>query len=312
MNIKKIRGIILALSAGIMWSFSGTCGQFIFSRYTVSATVLTAIRMLISGLILCILLFLTKRKKMFVIFKSKKDILRLIVFAVCGFTFCQVAYLTAIEYSNAGTATTLQYIASALVLVYMCIRNARKPDSYEVIAIFLSLLGTFLIASHGHIHTISLTMQGLFWGLISSWGYFFYLILPDNLVKKYDSWSITGYGLLIGGIVLCLITEIWKIKIPLDMTGYIAFTAIIIFGTIIPFPFIMQSIKDIGPIKASLLACIEPVSATVLSAVWLHTIFSLYDIIGMICILSTVIIVSIKKKPISVPSKKSHFTSKEG
>ncbi len=39
---------------------------------------------------------------------------------------CQYTYLAAIRYSNSATATVLQYMGQALILLWVCLR-ARKP-----------------------------------------------------------------------------------------------------------------------------------------------------------------------------------------
>jgi drug/metabolite transporter (DMT)-like permease len=45
-----------------------------------------------------------------------------------------------------------------------------------------------------------------------------------------------------------------------------------------------------------LLACIEPLSAAVLSVIWLQVSFGLEEWLGTLCILSTIMILSVVKK----------------
>lgn len=45
-----------------------------------------------------------------------------------------------------------------------------------------------------------------------------------------------------------------------------------------------------------MLACIEPVSATVISALWLHTSFTTVDIAGLALIVTAVLMLSRKGK----------------
>ena len=45
-----------------------------------------------------------------------------------------------------------------------------------------------------------------------------------------------------------------------------------------------------------MLACVEPVAATVISVVWLHVEFQMMDLLGFIFVLSTVFIVSLNQK----------------
>ncbi|MEG0217954.1 MAG: DMT family transporter, partial [Raoultibacter sp.] len=60
--------------------------------------------------------------------------------------------------------------------------------------------------------------------------------------------------------------------------------------------FYLQGIADAGPVRASLLCCVEPIAAMALSYVWLHTAVSVYDLIGCALILTMVFLVTQKEK----------------
>ena len=70
----------------------------------------------------------------------------------------------------------------------------------------------------------------------------------------------------------------------------------------------LKGISSIGPDKALLVGTLEPVSATIISFFWLHTSFTAADIIGFLCILGTVVILTCfekkesKRIPTSNPS----------
>ena len=50
------------------------------------------------------------------------------------------------------------------------------------------------------------------------------------------------------------------------------------------------------PSESSILGCIEPLSATILSVLWLNVSFGLPELIGTACIIFTVILLSFSKK----------------
>ena len=82
--------------------------------------------------------------------------------------------------------------------------------------------------------------------------------------------------------------------ISLPLVGAVA--GIVIFGTVLAYTFYLEGIHLIGATKASIISSIEPVAATVISAVWLGTEFSGADIIGFAMIISTVFIISLFSK----------------
>ena len=64
----------------------------------------------------------------------------------------------------------------------------------------------------------------------------------------------------------------------------------VIIGSVLSYTLYMQGVKDIGGVKASMIACIEPVSAVLFACLWLKSEFILIDILGFVLILSTVFI----------------------
>lgn len=67
-------------------------------------------------------------------------------------------------------------------------------------------------------------------------------------------------------------------------------------GTIFAYTLYLQGVADIGAVRASMLASIEPVSATLFSVFWLHTQFQWIDLVGFVCILATVFLLAKKEQ----------------
>ena len=51
-NPHALRGVVCAALGGVCWGFSGTCGQYLFSRFEVSSLWLTCVRLLAGGILL--------------------------------------------------------------------------------------------------------------------------------------------------------------------------------------------------------------------------------------------------------------------
>lgn len=64
-------------------------------------------------------------------------------FSVFGMAGCQLSYYTAVELSNAGTATVLQYTAPVMILAFEAVKDRRRPDNFEIAALIFALVGTF-------------------------------------------------------------------------------------------------------------------------------------------------------------------------
>ena len=101
---------------------------------------------------------------------------------------------------------------------------------------------------------------------------------------------------LIGGMVLQLVFKPWTMNVQIDSQVITAVVVIIIFGTILPFSMYLRGVVMAGANRAAMILNIEPLTAALLSAFWLGDKFHTMDIIGSICILSTIFMLSSRAK----------------
>ena len=288
-----LKGTLLTVVAGIAWGLSGTSGQYLMV-HGISALVLTNLRLLIAGGILMLLAYATAKDKMLAFLKDRKSLLSLLIFALIGLFLNQFAYLTAIQETNAGTATVLQYVCPVGILIYSCIKDKVAPTLGEIVSIILAIGGTFLIATHGQLDQLSITPTGLFWGLFSALTYALYIILPIALIKKWGSSLVIGVGMVIAGLIALPFTGVLQTAIPTSLDFLLAFAGIILIGTVFAYTAFLKGASLIGPVKSSLLASIEPISAVFFAFLIMDEQFYPIDFLGMAMILVAVTLISLK------------------
>lgn len=289
----SLKGTLLTVVAGIAWGLSGTSGQYLMAN-GISALVLTNLRLLIAGGILMLLAYATSKDKMMAFLTDRKSLLSLLIFALIGLFLNQFAYLTAIQETNAGTATVLQYVCPVGILIYSCIKDKVAPTLGEIVSIILAIGGTFLIATHGQLDQLSMTPTGLFWGLFSALTYALYIILPIALIKKWGSSLVIGVGMVIAGLVALPFTGVLQANIPTSFDFLLAFAGIILIGTVFAYTAFLKGASLIGPVKSSLLASIEPISAVFFAFLIMNEQFYPIDFLGMAMILFAVTLISLK------------------
>ena len=289
----SLKGTLLTVVAGIAWGLSGTSGQYLMV-HGISALVLTNLRLLIAGGILMLLAYATAKDRMLAFLNDRKSLLSLLIFALIGLFLNQFAYLTAIQETNAGTATVLQYVCPVGILIYSCIKDKVAPTLGEIVSIILAIGGTFLIATHGQLDQLSMTPAGLFWGLFSALTYALYIILPIALIKKWGSSLLIGVGMVIAGLVALPFTGVLQTAIPTSLDFLLAFDGIILIGTVFAYTAFLKGASLIGPVKSSLLASIEPISAVFFAFLIMNEQFYPIDFLGMAMILVAVTLISFK------------------
>ncbi len=289
----QVKGSLITLIAAICWGISGVSGQYLMA-HGVHVNLLSSLRLLIAGTILSLIALLTDRAKVRAVLSQKKDFLLLILFGIFGLMLNQYAYLQAIHYTNAGTATVLQYVTPVLILLFTCLVGRRLPSLIEVVAIVLAISGTYIMATHGQIGQLAVTPLGLFWGLLSAVTYSLYILLPAGIIRKHGSLPVIGPAMLIAGIFFSLFSQAWQYPVHINGAILLAYFGIIGIGTIIAYTLFLKGTAEIGAVKGSLIASVEPISAVFFSVLIMHDVFFPVDFIGMAAILSGVVLISLK------------------
>ena len=285
-------GMLSTFVGGTLWGINGVMGNYLFLNKNVTTPWLIPYRLILAGFLLLGYLYYKKGSKIFDVLKNPKDLFQIVLFGFIGMLGTQYTYFSAIQFSNAAIATVLTYFGPTLVLIYMCLREKRKPLKYEIVSICLSSFGVFLLATHGDITSLQISFKALFWGILSALSVVFYTVQPESLLKKYGASIVVAWGMMIGGIFIAFVTKPWNINVTFDFITFLVLMLIIVFGTIIAFILYLTGVNIIGPTKASIIACIEPVAATICAILFLGVSFGFLDLIGFICIISTIFIVA--------------------
>lgn len=279
------RGIICALAGGICWGFSANCAEVLMVLYDVPVLWMTPVRMACSAAFFLVFSLARHRTPLMRALRDPRGMLHLISYGIFGILLMQVTYLYAIEYAGAGTALTLEQIALVFIMLYVCVKGRRLPKRRELLGIFFAFIGVVFIATQGDITTLNVPLIALVWGLASAATMALYNILPLEPLKRFGTPVVNGIGMFFGALVCAVFTQPWSTEIELPPEGWLVFLGLIVIGTIVAYFLYVQGIKDAGPMRASLLACSEPVAGTFISALWIGTPITVWDLLGLAAII---------------------------
>ena len=291
-----VKGLIFALLAGIFWGITGPLGEYLFENKGVVPEWLVPYRMLVTGAVMLSALYMQKKGSIFDVWKSRKDAIQMIVYGIAGMLTVQYSFFAAVQASNGGTATVLQYTNPVMIVLYYTVFKRIRPTRREVLSVFMVLAGIFLLSTNGNIHTLVITPMGLTMGLLCGFFSCLYAMLLKNLLMKYDPTVVCGWGMLLGGLVLAVWKQPWRLGIGADMEVWGLFAVLIVLGTIIPFTMSLSAIPVIGAMYANVLGSIEPVVASLLTFFILGTTFGGFEIVGFALIIATILILTLQKQ----------------
>lgn len=284
------RGIVATLAGGVLWGLNGTVSKWLMDVYGMDPVWLACVRQLSACWLFLAAAAATSggRGQLREVWTSPRALLALLGVGVSSVLFTQVAYLEAISWTNSATATVMQSLGMALVLAYVCVRQARRPRRREALGLAMALVGTYLVATGGNPGQLSLPVEGLFWGLACATAAALLSIVPAGPMRRWGNFTVNGVAFLFSGVVLSAAYRPWEHMPALDAAGVAVLAACVVAGTFGAYALYLQGVRDAGSLRASLLGTIEPVTATVATVVMLGTSFSAADLVGFALIIAMV------------------------
>lgn len=291
----QLRGSLITLAGATCWGFSGCCGQFLFTEKGLDVLWVVPWRLLFSGLILMAVGFITAGKRNLTIFSNRKDAFYMVIFGLFGVLMSQCTYFFAVSTSNAATATVLQNLSPALILVVVCVIRRKRPTPTEAAAIALTMLGVFFIGTHGNFRQLQMTPQGLFWGLMAAVSATLYSTMSGSIIRRYGTCQVLGYAMTLGGIATCLTLRPWETPVVLDRGVLGGMFVVVVIGSAIAYGLFLTGVSIVGPLKGGIYASMEPISAIIISVVWLGSRFHFMDLAGFALILVGASLLALRK-----------------
>ncbi|WP_245526898.1 DMT family transporter [Coriobacterium glomerans] len=285
---RLVRGVLATLAGGSFWGLSGTSASFLFAFYKVDTAWLTCVRQVLAGLLFLVVILVRDRRRLIELWTTKRDRRVLYAFTLCGLLLNQFFYLWTVRITNPGTATVLQCLSLVFIMAFACVAAHRRPKRREIAGLALAFGGTFLIATGGSLDSMSIPPEGLVLGLVTALSAASMAIIPVRILPKYGSSIVTGSGMLCSGVVTSAFVQPWRDPPVLDPLGWQALAVLVVVGSFLAYFLYMQGVTDLGSVRASLLGTVEPVSATVTSAIVLGTVFAPTDIAGFVLIIAMV------------------------
>lgn len=168
----------------------------------------------------------------------------------------------------------------------------RRPRPAEVLSIVLALLGVFCLVTHGDPADMTVSAGAILAGVGSALCITIYNELGGPLLKKYPIVILQGWSFLLGGIVIGLLFHSWTIHYTPTAMGYLGIAFVVLVGNVLAFTTYMSGISMIGPEVGILYEFTEPVTAAVVTTLFLGSPFTPWDALGFVLIFLMMVLIS--------------------
>ncbi len=281
------------LLAGILW---GCIGIFVrrLNVLGISSMQIVALRALAAAVGMLIFLLVYDRKLLKI---RWKDLWCFLGTGLCSILFFNFCYFKAVTLTTMSVASVLLYTAPAFVMVLSFFLFKEKITVRKICALVMTVAGCALVTGLLGIGTNglsvgispeSITLSGLLYGLGAGIGYALYSIFSRFAMEKgYHTFTIIFYTFLITFVGCLFFTDIRPVgKLLVSSPENLFFC--ILFGllaTVIPYITYTIGLTYVENGVASILASIEPVTATLLGVILYHESMNFGNLAGLIIVL---------------------------
>lgn len=306
-----LRGYILALIAACGWSTGGILSNFLMTTpgpktahwliaplgISMDAAALSGARALLSTVILGLVLLVVNRSA----FKLKhpaRNLLFLIPFGAIALAGMHFTYFKAIAASNVTTAILLEYLAPVVTLAYGVFILKKKVSWQMPLGALLAILGCAIVVGAFSAGGLSITVNGLVWGLLAAVFFALSSIMGGVGNDRYKPFTLLFYGLLFAAIMWIIALGPTQVLAPFTQTASaLTLVFIAVISTIVPFGAYLLALQYISPTHATITAMVEPVIAALASWVLFGQKLTWSLALGGIIIIGAIVIIQLGSAP---------------
>ena len=278
----------LILLAGMLWGSMGLFVRTLNGRGLASMGIVS-LRAIVTAVSMLIYLLIFDRRCLRI---KLRDIWCFFGTGILSIIFFNYCYFSAITLTSMSVAAVLLYTAPAIVMVLSYFLFRESFTVRKVMALILTFAGCVLVT--GVIgETARVSAAGILTGLGAGLGYALYSIFSRYALERgYHSLTITFYTFLIAAIASLFMTDPVKvISAEASSPGRLLFS--IAFGvlcTVVPYLTYTLGLTQVENSRASIIASVEPVTATVLGAILFHEQLTFSGVLGMAMVIAALVI----------------------
>lgn len=291
---RELIGTLLVVLAGISWGMTGIFVRY-FSSLGLSSLLITVFKIAFASIVMLLYCLAFKREALKI---APRDIW---IFAGAGFIsmdFFTICYFSTIQSTSLSVAAVLLYLAPAIVMLMSIPLFGEKLDALKCISCVFAFAGCVLTAGIIGSET-AIPVKSLFTGVMSAFGYALYSIFGQISINRgYGPMTMTTYTFLFATVGALFFFDPAEVADAANKTSMPTFLGVLLLMSmvvsLIPYVLYTNGLTYIRPSKTSIIASVEPVTATIIGAVVFGEFPDVYGFVGIACVLGAVVLLNIR------------------
>lgn len=233
---------------------------------------------------------------------GRRELAFLVVFGITGIGFVQWLYFIAIDHLPVGIALLIQFLGPVLVALFARFVYREHIRRRIWAALVLCIAGLAVVVEFWS--GLAFSTLGITAALGAAFALAAYILMAERERKHRDPASLSFYGFLFATLFWAVINPLWQfpwevLNDTVSLQGnlsehtapvWILIAFIVVVGTMITFTLLTGALRHITATRASIVATLEPVIATVVAWLWLGETFGTAQLIGGAVVLTGIML----------------------
>jgi drug/metabolite transporter (DMT)-like permease len=284
---KKIAYLYIVTGAAL-W---GMIGIFVTYLYEIgfTPTQVVAIRAISAMFFLLMFVLIKNPQALKINIPDSKYFIGTGIFSIVLFNWC---LFQAIQETSISIASILLYTAPAFVTIFSRVLFKELLTPRKILSLITTLIGCSFVIGILPNSNESMTLYGVMLGLGSGVFYALYSIFGKFALVKYDTLTVTVYTFIFAAVAVTPFSGLWTV-LPLfrSLEVWLYILGLGFLSTMLAYTLYTKGLNFIESSRASIIATVEPVVATIVGILLFNEKLSFWQYFGIFMVILAVFIV---------------------
>jgi len=291
-------GYAMVATAATLFAVNGSVSKVVLGA-GLSSLELAQIRNTAAAVLFFAFLVVVAPKKLRV---GRRELAFLVAFGLIGVALVQWLYFVAIENLPVGVALLIEFTAPLFVALFARFVYGEHVRRRIWFAVALCLTGLALVVELWS--GVAFSTVGVTAAFGGAFALTAYLLMAERERRHRDAASLSFYGFLFAALLWAVVQPLWEfpwdvlddnVSLQGNLSEYSApiwmlVAFIVLIGTMVTFSLLVGSLRHISATRASIVATLEPVVATLIAWAWLGETFGATQLVGGAIVIAGILV----------------------
>jgi drug/metabolite transporter (DMT)-like permease len=291
-------GYAMVATAATLFAVNGSVSKVVLGS-GLSSLELTQIRNTFAALLFLVFLLAVAPSRLRV---GRRELSFLVAFGLVGIALVQWLYFVAIENLPVGVALLIEFTAPLFIALFARFVYGEHVRRRIWVAVAMCLSGLALVVElWSGVAFSTLGVTAAFGGAFALTAY---LLMAERERRHRDAASLSFYGFVVAALLWAVVQPLWmfpwsvlgdSVSLEGNLSEYSApvwllVGFVIVVGTFVTFSLLTGALRHVSATRASIVATLEPVVATVVAWAWLGERFGPTQLVGGAVVIAGILV----------------------